>query len=65
MRQVDRSNPNRLKRAFKSKQPFVIKNSGVNLEGVNIEFLRKHFQITKPTRSTPNARRNHEVGPHA
>jgi hypothetical protein len=43
MQQISANNNKELKRAFKRKHPFVIKDSEVNLEGVDIDFLRKHF----------------------
>ena len=43
MQQISANDKKELKRAFKRKQPFVIKDSGVNLQDVDIEFLRKHF----------------------
>ena len=47
MQQISANDKTELKRAFKRKQPFVIKDSGVNLQGVDIEFLRKHFSDYK------------------
>ena len=43
MKEIDRNNRVELKKAFDRKCPFVVRNAGVNLHSVNIDFLRKNF----------------------